>query len=392
MHLDRKIRTDEPSAAKSTTDTEEGVLKGKRQRRRLPKMVLSSCVALIVGMFIFSGLSFQQLRDNVTISTHAVDLLTAGRENVKTPAAEPKETLPSDFYMLLLGVDADESRRSGKEAKQFKKEQGGTFRSDSITLAHVNTETNNVTVCSFDRDIKSIIQGFEDEGYRKLNNAYELGGTETMKAEVEELTGLDIPYVAVVDMGGFDTVVDAIGGIDVDIEEPFYDDVLEEGFDEAGMQHLDGAKTVFYCRSRHPFEDGTVTRVRHQRMALQAIGKRLKECDALSLASFADAFSKNVATNMDIDQAMALVKKLGAMDWEEGFHSIATPTMGCMDGEVWFGFPIRAEWNKMLITLERNDGTEPSAKELKKAGLAKLDTDTVYAEDCGYFDEELGIA
>lgn len=222
-------------------------------------------------------------------------------------AASAPSVPPSDGYynILLLGADSGEGRDS--------------MRFDSISVVSVNAETGAVIITGIPRDLYGppfspgpmrdlYPDGFEghvsDEcgwsaGINQLTNAVEVcredGGTglypdavaqgstpaiEATKAAAEGVLGIEIPYYVFIDMHGFADLIDALGGVDITVQErlpegpgPAYDgqDVNEwaTGWIEAGPQHMDGDTAQWYARSRYTTSDWD--RMRRQRELQQAI-------------------------------------------------------------------------------------------------------------------------
>lgn len=328
--------------------------------RLFVKILVSTVLAALIGIGGFTAATLFQINHNMTTSDTAQALfqtVAADREQPKEP--ERVETLPSDFYMLLLGVDSDENRETGDEAILY----DGTFRSDSIILAHVNTTSKDVSLCSFERDIETIIDGYEENGYYKLNAAYALGGVDLMKTEVKELAGVDIPFHAVVDMDGLVEIIDSIGGIDVDVEDAFYDYQLQDGIDQGGLQHLDGHQAIVYCRSRYAWDDGDFARARHQREVLQAMAHKLmQDADLLTLYNAANTISQHVATNMDLGQIYELAEKMKGFDAENHMYSMMTPTISSYDGDQYYEELDEISWQAILKVFIDNDGGELEEK------------------------------
>ena len=319
-------------------------------------LVLS--ILLAAGMYVlFTVLSISNNMlhsDNAQKLVQATDVKGDDEDNLDIP-----DTLPDDFYVLLLGVDSDENRSVGNDAWMFE----NVFRSDSIILAHVDTKKQKISLCSFHRDLITQIDGYD--GYDKLNSAYALGGQPLMKKEIKQLTGIDsIPYYAIVDMDGMRAIIDSLGGIEVNVEDSFYDTEIEQGLDEKGVQILDGEKALIYARSRHAWDEkgqvGDTARARHQREVLQAMAVKFSEQDLLGLLHSAETVSHYVSTNLDLEQMFEIAGKLQGFDAEENIYSYMTPTGGLYMDETWFEVLQEKKWGKILSDFIANDGPKRS--------------------------------
>ncbi|HEX5730541.1 LCP family protein [Microbacterium sp.] len=212
---------------------------------------------------------------------------------------------PSDGYynILLLGADSGEGRDS--------------MRFDSISVVSVNAETGATTITGIPRDMPNFPfsagpmldrypdghEGHADSscgwgsGINQLRTEVEVcqdgnslypdavlngsePGIEATKDAAEGILGIEIPYYVFLDMHGFAALVDALGGVDVTVEQrlpkgggPSYDGEPAEdwaiGWIEAGPQHMDGDTAQWYARSRYTTDD--FDRMKRQRVLQQAI-------------------------------------------------------------------------------------------------------------------------
>lgn len=212
---------------------------------------------------------------------------------------------PSDGYynILLLGADSGEGRDS--------------MRFDSISVVSVNAETGATTITGIPRDMPNVPfsagpmqdrypdghEGFADSscgwgsGINQLRTEVEVcqdgdllypdavangsePGIEATKDAAEGILGIEIPYYVFVDMHGFASLVDALGGVEITVEErlpkgggPTYEGQPAEewasGWIEAGPQRMDGDTAQWYARSRYTTSD--FDRMKRQRVLQEAI-------------------------------------------------------------------------------------------------------------------------
>lgn len=211
---------------------------------------------------------------------------------------------PSDGYynILLLGADSGEGRDS--------------MRFDSISVVSVNADTGATTITGIPRDMPHFPfapgpmqdrypdghQGYADptcgwgSGVNQLRTEVEVcqdgnalypdaeangsePGIEATKDAAEGILGIQIPYYVLIDMKGFADVIDALGGVDITVQErlpkggPAYDgqpvDDWAFGWIEPGAQHMDGDTAQWYARSRYTTSD--FDRMRRQRELQEAV-------------------------------------------------------------------------------------------------------------------------
>jgi LCP family protein required for cell wall assembly len=201
--------------------------------------------------------------------------------------------------VLLLGLDA----RPGE----------ATGRNDAVLVARINPEQRTGALLSLPRDLWVAIPGI---GEGKINSAYVLGGARTAAATVGQSLGIPIDHTVVVDFKGFRSLIDALGGITVDVPRELYDPTFptdDYGIKEAhflpGPQVMDGEKALTYSRIRHP--DSDFARMRRQQAVLLGIARRLGKLGALESLHESDrltgALAPYVRTTLDRGTAAQLL-------------------------------------------------------------------------------------
>ncbi|WP_408954889.1 LCP family protein [Natroniella sp. ANB-PHB2] len=165
------------------------------------------------------------------------------------------EELEERLNILVLGIDA--------EAEESE-------RSDTLLLVSIDLTTNQVGVVSIPRDTR--VKLADRDSYHKINAAYAYGGVDLTKRTVEEFLSLSIDNYLKVDYQGFVEVVDALGGVELEIEEDLYyvdraDDLYIDL--KAGSRKLDGEDSLKYVRFRDNLF-GDIGRVQRQQGFLKA--------------------------------------------------------------------------------------------------------------------------
>jgi LCP family protein required for cell wall assembly len=189
-------------------------------------------LALLVVFLLFVGGIWIYLDFNIN-RVHAL-----GDYQGRPPAARGTN-------WLIVGSDS----REGLDARaQERLRTGDTAgrRTDTIMVAHLPDNDTRPTLLSIPRDLEVDIPG---RGRNKINAAFAFGGPPLLAQTVEQLTGLRIDHYAEIGFGGFANMVDAIGGVELDIETTIHDD--ETGVTiPAGRQKLDGAAALAFVRTR----------------------------------------------------------------------------------------------------------------------------------------------
>ncbi|MFB3737615.1 MAG: LCP family protein [Candidatus Velamenicoccus archaeovorus] len=179
---------------------------------------------------------------------------------------------------LLLGSDS-RTGLSKAEQEAFGTDQdiGGSQRSDTIIVVHVEPDQKEALFLSFPRDLWVDIPGM---GFDKINAAFSGGiagnGAQRVARTVTGLTGLRIDHVMYVDLAGFQGVVNALGGVEMCVPYPMQDPLT--GLDiQAGCQHFDGRTALAYVRTRHQPCDAIpdFARISRQQQFLRAVIAKL---------------------------------------------------------------------------------------------------------------------
>lgn len=179
-------------------------------------------------------------------------------------------------------------------------------RSDTIILATANLETRHLAAISIPRDLWVEIPGHKPN---KINAAYNLGGVPLAQETVERLLGIPLHYHIKCSLGGFRHIIDAMGGVEVNVERQMdYDDnygMLHIHL-KPGLQRLNGEQALGYVRFRHE-RTGDLGRMKRQQEFLRIIAKQLFRPENLPrLPKLIRIVSRNVRTNLTLRELMAL--------------------------------------------------------------------------------------
>lgn len=208
----------------------------------------------------------------------------------ETPIELGKDQKP--FSVLVLGIDTGELGRTEKG------------RSDVMMFMTLNANTNQTTVVSIPRDTRTEIvgQGIED----KINHAYAFGGVPMSVNTVQKLLGLPIDYTVTVNMGDFEKVIDAIGGIEITPITTFSESGYQ--FVEGQRVKMDGKMALAYARNRYD-SGGDYGRQERQRQMLSAVLKAGANLGSLvTYQSLFDSLSEVVKTDMSFEEAKTVIQ------------------------------------------------------------------------------------
>ena len=262
------------------------------------------------------------------------------------------------FYMLLLGTDESQERATDET-------YGGSFRSDSMMLARIDCPNKKVTLISLERDT---LLDMGDAGWQKLNAASAIGGPAYAIEMVSKMAhNTPISHYALIDFDGFCDVVNALGGIDVDVPIEIDDDDAG-GYLAAGPQTLNGDQALILCRSRHAYEEygsGNSYRSANQRMVLSAIAQKILASDIGTIASTVGTLSKYLSTDLGINDIIGIAQALRGLDMSSDMYTAMQPTTSLYEDGMWYNMCDEPEWKEMLNRV--NQGLPPTETDVVDA-------------------------
>ncbi|MEV0090191.1 LCP family protein [Streptomyces sp. NPDC050738] len=205
--------------------------------------------------------------------------------------------------ILLLGSDAEAGV--------------GSERADTTMLLHTSPHSGRSALMSVPRDLLVDIPscrtpgGGRSEAQRaQFNWAFQFGGTACTIRTFEKLTGIRVDHHAVVEFSGFKRMVDAVGGVEMDIDQPVHDP--ESGITlKPGHQRLDGAQALVYVRTRLGVGDGSDTqRMGRQQRFMRALMDRSLNVRTLSNPTHAYPLLRAAASSLTCDPGLDSLREL----------------------------------------------------------------------------------
>lgn len=202
----------------------------------------------------------------------------------------PKTADKEPFTMLLLGVDERPWDRG---------------RSDTMILLTVQPRSGKAVALSIPRDTRVLMPN--SGKYDKINHAYAFGGTALSVEAVERAFGVPIAFYMKTNMEGLISIVDTLGGVDVNNERAFD----YEGYSfPAGSQHLSGEEALAYSRMRKEDPQGDFGRTQRQRQILSGAIDRVADGGTVTkLPKLLSHLSEYVRTNLTSGEMVDLIVK-----------------------------------------------------------------------------------
>ena len=257
-------------------------------------------IVVLVSTLTVTAISAYQL--SVELSRGALPVLNSdGTKRIIPPIDGP-------LNLLLVGSDT----RQGTGNSQF-----GNITSnlaDVIILLHISGDRKSAVGLSFPRDLlvpwpacpsTTGGPGYYAQSLGQINATISNGGPGCTLLTVEALTGLDIPYLAMVDFNGVIELSNAVGGVQVcvaeDIDDPYTNLQLS-----AGLHTLQGVQALQFLRTRHGVGDGSdLSRISNQQVYLTSLVRKLKSKDILNNPVALYSLAQTAARNMKISDTLA---------------------------------------------------------------------------------------
>ena len=249
-------------------------------------ILLIAFAAVTYGSYLFTKAA--------DVAADSQEELSRGEQSERRIAAvDPKE---DSISILIMGVD-DSQERDFKEAT----------RTDALILATFNINDKSVKMVSIPRD--SYVYIPDKKKKDKITHAHVYGGTEGTIETVEELFDIPVDYYFKLNFNAFIDVVDALGGITVDVPITFTEQDSKDRADaihlEEGLQKLDGEEALALARTRKI--DNDIERGKRQQLVLRAIiDKAISVGSITKYGSVMESMGDNLTTNMDFGEMLGL--------------------------------------------------------------------------------------
>ncbi len=292
-----------------------------KRRRRWGLWIALTVFGVILLALVWGTLGFLSFSRGVD---EANERLPRG---AKAALAKRDSSLLSEPTTILV-IGTDGGRAPGRTDAN---------RSDSLLLLRTDPERGRIAYLSIPRDLRVEIPGY---GSSKINAANQMGGPALTIKTVRALTGLPVQHVVVLDFDGFRELIDAIGGIDVNVRKP----ILSNRFDcpykparcddwegwrfEKGVQHMDGRRALVYSRIRKNEldpSDSDITRGVRQQAVADAVGNKIASLGTFVRLPFTgDSLAAPLATDLS-------AWELAQLGWVR-FRADSTSSLRCRLG------------------------------------------------------------
>ncbi|PXA70348.1 LCP family protein [Cryobacterium arcticum] len=266
---------------------------------------VAKVLAAALAVVMVSGVSVAALATlNVAASVKPAVVL----ENETDGPMPTIGSIDGGANLLLVGSDSREGQGDGYGDP----DEETSVLNDVTMLLHIAEDHSSATVISFPRDTFVPIPScpnpeggtFSSMSSQKINTTLNYGGLACTVMTVEELTGLSIPYAALVQFNGVAAMSEAVGGVSVCIAEPIVDEYTDLNL-AAGEQELKGLEALQFLRTRHGVGDGSdLGRISNQQVFLSALVRTLKSAETLSDPIKLYSIAKAAVDNMELSTSL----------------------------------------------------------------------------------------
>lgn len=287
---------------------------GKRKPFKALVAIFIVLVVALVGLVGFYIIQFTNIYDKGFDIGDVSDGLESDDVSGLPSADEQDGTVTEitkskeEVDILMIGVDNRENKFTG--------------RSDVMMYMRVNTEKKTIKLVSFMRDTLVEIDGHKKN---RLNTAYNFGGIDLMYSTYHDRFGLDPDYYIVVNFYGMEDIINAMNGVDVDIQSNELEwlnininEINGEtsgkdaaNINKSGSQHLSGRQAVAYMRIRHP--GGDAGRIARQQLVMFKLFEKAQDVGAGQVPDLITTMSKFVRTDIPVSVMLDLASSIKGM-------------------------------------------------------------------------------
>lgn len=335
--------------------------KKKRRLKRALIVVASVLLVAVVGAGTALGIYSMQLNSRLAIGDEELSAVN--------DALEPSE-VGQPFYALLLGSDS----REGSGTSTNPDMMGDNERSDVMILVRVDAPNRKLTMVSIPRDTPYRL---EDGSVVKINETYNIEGAAGTIRAVSELTGVPITHFAEVRFSDFQALVDALGGVTVDVPiELSYKDALtgERVTIQPGEQTLNGQQAQIFVRARHEYgTDQDAHRQSAVRQLATAIVKQVLSKPVYEIPDAVLTLADCVSTDMDTGNLIPLAMAFAGGSGDLTIYSGTGPTDGDINeaaGGIWLCYENPDGWETLMEAVDA--GEDPSGIDVEDMAIGEM--------------------
>ncbi len=329
--------------------------RGRKKGKRIAQIV-----GAVLLVLVLAGVGY-----GIWFANALNSAFSTGEENMSDVLTPVNDGEP--FYMLVLGSDSREG--SGTSSKAA--ESGDNQRSDVMILLRVDAANKKVTMVSIPRDTP---YRTSDGSLVKINEAYNIGGAAESVKAVSQLTGVGISHYAEVHFSELESIVDKLGGVDVNVDiQLSYTDALtgETVTLQPGKQTLNGQQAQLFARARHEYQtDQDKHRQDNVRQLALAIVNKVLEKPLYQMPQALLDVAGFVGTDMRTGDIISLAMAFSGGSGSMTVYSASGPSSGAINeesGGLWLCYENPEGWAKLMKAVDA--GEDPSGLDLESTAI-----------------------
>lgn len=330
--MELSLNITEEEVKKNRVTTCQKSVDPKKNRKKIFKIFLSSLLVLLLGTLIYFLYKGYKITKDVGFSFSPGELININKE----PELR-KDSSGIYTNVLIVGIDT--------------REKGNLLNTDVLIVGSYNHESKDFVMISVPRDFHAQIDPTK-LWFNKINACYMVNeqkkkgsGLDVLETVVEDVVGMEIQYHIMVDFKAFVNLIDAVGGVYVNVENSFTDHMYPLGTKyqtvsfTAGPQLMDGDTALKYSRSRHSRQHGEgsdYARARRQQKVIDAFKSAILSSETLlnpsKLMALFSSVQDNVKTSQfnieDIQAGINILKDIKDGQTSSTYSFVLDPTAG----------------------------------------------------------------
>lgn len=344
------------SGGVASRQDESGALDPGTRRRRRRKVALATVLLVAVAAMSLGGvlLHIQAQLDGQIVR---IEHVFRGVED--RPAKPTSGSAKDSVNILVMGTDRRGTVGTTGTSAVAPEWIPGAQRTDTIMILHVDGDRKSASLVSIPRDSWVDVPAF---GFNKINAAFSYAGPSLAVQTVEDLTGIRIDHLAVIDWIGFQALTDAVGGVRITVPRTIADTHNNVVWTK-GTQRLDGRQALLYVRQRYGLPGGDFDRVQRQQVFVRSLMRStlasMRSNHPGDIHDVLDTLTSNLSVDAEwsSSELRGLLLDLRSMSAAD-VHFLTAPVTGTgMEGSqsvVYLDQPL----NQSLWSAVRDDGVE----------------------------------
>jgi len=278
-------------------------------------IIVLSILIIVVGGIVIAGMIFLNQAPLQEVNSETESVVTISEE-VKTPMEFSEKSL----NILVLGIADDEEYRES------------TKMTDVIMVVNMDFEASQMSILQIPRDtfVGNYTDNYKINSVYKSPSDYTYSGIDGLANIIYDMFKINIDHYVTMQMDGFSDIVDAIGGVTMDVPT-----TLQTGSKfgkitvEEGLQTLNGQQALVVVRNRYAYANADLGRLDTQKLFLQAFAKEVKSLSLAEMASLIPSVIKCCSTDLTISQVLNYYNELHDINMDD-IVAVTIPGTGGM--------------------------------------------------------------